>query len=133
MNHHFQLNYKVYLRKYHHFQRNFPNNFHHPRRLSKDDYYQVMVAENARDAKAIFLSHLPALVLLDLGLPDQDGMYLLGEMKMEHPEIPVYLVDSTLAKASRFPLSPPPPKLSPASAPVPSQGRAGCLKTVSSS
>ena len=67
---------------------------HFMKRALEDDLYQVMVAENGRDAKAIFLSHLPALVLLDLGLPDQDGMLLLGEMKMQHPEIPVIVVSA---------------------------------------
>ena len=67
---------------------------HFMKRALDDDLYQVIVADNGRDAKAIFLSHLPALVLLDLGLPDQDGMLLLGEMKMQHPEIPVIVVSA---------------------------------------
>ena len=67
---------------------------HFMKRALEDDLYQVLVAENGRDAKAIFLSHLPAVLVLDLRLPDQDGMLLLGEMKMQHPEIPVIVVSA---------------------------------------
>ena len=67
---------------------------HFMKRALEDEQYLVVIAESARDAKAIFLSHLPSLVLLDLGLPDQDGMLLLGEMKMQHPEIPVIVVSA---------------------------------------
>ena len=64
------------------------------KRALEAECYQVLTVGSARDARAVFLSHLPALVLLDLGLPDQDGMLLLGEMKMQHPEIPVIVVSA---------------------------------------
>ena len=39
--------------------------------------YIVIEAANCAEAKPCFLSHTPDLVLLDLGLPDGDGMQLL--------------------------------------------------------
>ena len=39
--------------------------------------YQTVVAKNCGDAKTMFASYLPDLIILDLGLPDMDGMHLL--------------------------------------------------------
>ncbi len=36
--------------------------------------YQVLIARNGKNGKAMFLSHHPDLVILDLGLPDIDGL-----------------------------------------------------------
>lgn len=43
--------------------------------------YSVIKAETAEKGLMIFLSHLPDLVVLDLGLPDRDGTYLLKEIR----------------------------------------------------
>ncbi len=40
--------------------------------------YQVVLANSCSAARTLFASHLPDLVILDLGLPDEDGMNLLG-------------------------------------------------------
>ena len=39
--------------------------------------YQTVVACSCEDAKTLFSSYLPDLIILDLGLPDKDGMHLL--------------------------------------------------------
>ena len=39
--------------------------------------YQTVLAECCSDAKWMYTSYLPDLIILDLGLPDQDGMNLL--------------------------------------------------------
>ena len=39
--------------------------------------YQTILAENCSDAQMMYTSYLPDLIILDLGLPDMDGMQLL--------------------------------------------------------
>lgn len=45
--------------------------------------YQVFTATNAAEGMFEFHVHCPDLVLLDLGLPDKDGLDLLTEMRKE--------------------------------------------------
>lgn len=39
--------------------------------------YQTLLAESCASAQILYTSHLPDLILLDLGLPDMDGMRFL--------------------------------------------------------
>ena len=39
--------------------------------------YQALSAESLSNAKTLYASHMPDLIILDLGLPDADGMTLL--------------------------------------------------------
>ena len=43
--------------------------------------YQSIVAKNLSEAKLIYFSHIPDLVILDLGLPDGDGSEFLQEIR----------------------------------------------------
>ena len=43
--------------------------------------YQVICAKNFSMASALYSSHIPDLVILDLGLPDNDGSMLLKEIR----------------------------------------------------
>ena len=43
--------------------------------------YQVISAKNYSSAKTMYASHIPDLVILDLGLPDKDGSTLLGDIR----------------------------------------------------
>ncbi len=43
--------------------------------------YQVIVAQTCSMALSLYSSHLPDLIILDLGLPDRDGMYFLKEVR----------------------------------------------------
>lgn len=43
--------------------------------------YQVISAKSYSSAKIMYSSHIPDLVILDLGLPDRDGSMLLQEIR----------------------------------------------------
>lgn len=45
--------------------------------------YQIVPATTCQEAKTLYASHLPDLILLDLGLPDKDGMELLTDVRRQ--------------------------------------------------
>ncbi len=57
----------------------------------KDDGYDVMTAENGHDALEIFNEKRPDLVILDIQMPDMDGIDVLRKMKMQDSTVPVIL------------------------------------------
>lgn len=50
---------------------------HFVKTIFKTNKYQVVEAKNVAEAKLAFMSHSPDVVILDLGLPDGDGMEFL--------------------------------------------------------
>ena len=55
--------------------------------------YDVIVAENGRDSEIFASSHCPDIILLDLGLPDMDGVAVLKKIR-EWSAVPVIVVSS---------------------------------------
>ncbi|HEX7877835.1 MAG TPA: response regulator [Candidatus Eisenbacteria bacterium] len=55
--------------------------------------YQVIEATNGRDGLALAGQHRPVAVLLDLGLPDTDGMAVLVQLR-EWSSVPVIVVSA---------------------------------------
>lgn len=55
--------------------------------------YQAIIAESCMEAKILFGSYTPDLILLDLGLPDADGMELL-EFVRKDSLIPVIVLSA---------------------------------------
>ena len=45
--------------------------------------YQVLTAERCRQGMMVYASHMPDLVILDLGLPDLDGGEFIKEVRMD--------------------------------------------------
>lgn len=60
--------------------------------LSKENY-SVLTAETAAEGMFLFSSYRPDIVLLDLGLPDRDGVDLLRELRT-FSETPVLIVSA---------------------------------------
>ncbi len=51
--------------------------------LLETNGYQVITAKNCQNGEMMFASHRPDLVILDLGLPDFDGMTFLKNVRKE--------------------------------------------------
>ncbi|MFZ1482584.1 MAG: response regulator, partial [Paracoccaceae bacterium] len=63
--------------------------------------YSVVVAGTAADGLAAFRAQTPAIVLLDLILPDRDGMTLMRDILAENPFacVIVMTANSTVSRA----------------------------------
>lgn len=59
----------------------------------KANGYQTLEASNAKEALSMLPSHCPDVVLLDLGLPDLDGLEVLKDMR-KWSGIPVIIVSA---------------------------------------
>lgn len=60
--------------------------------LSKEGYH-VLVAETAEEGMFLFSSHRPDIILLDLGLPDRDGVDLLRDVRA-FSDVPILIVSA---------------------------------------
>ncbi|MBR6736550.1 MAG: response regulator transcription factor [Oscillospiraceae bacterium] len=60
--------------------------------LSKENY-NAIVAESASQGTFMFSSHHPDIILLDLGLPDRDGLEIIRELR-EFSEVPILVVSA---------------------------------------
>ncbi len=56
--------------------------------------HDVQVGQNAAQGRKRVAETKPDLVLLDLGLPDADGLDVLRELKAAHPEVPVIVLSA---------------------------------------
>jgi DNA-binding response OmpR family regulator len=54
--------------------------------------YDVHAAENWEDAQKILSARLPDLILLDVMLPDGDGMEICRDLRKDYPEISVIML-----------------------------------------
>jgi CheY-like chemotaxis protein len=52
--------------------------------LLEDAGYQVLEAGSAGEALRLVMERLPALVVLDLGLPDRTGLDVVRAMRLDH-------------------------------------------------
>ena len=62
--------------------------------------YQTILAECCTDAKLMYTSYLPDLIILDLGLPDLDGMRLL-EYVRQHSLTPIIVLSARTNEADK--------------------------------
>ncbi len=54
--------------------------------------FETVAAEDCREARAVLDRYLPALVILDLMLPDGDGLEICHALKKESPRTPVIML-----------------------------------------
>ncbi|ECV3908606.1 response regulator [Salmonella enterica subsp. enterica serovar Saintpaul] len=65
---------------------------HHLKVQLQDSGHQVDAAEDAREADYYLNEHLPDIAIVDLGLPDEDGLSLIRRWRSSDVSLPV-LVD----------------------------------------
>ncbi|MEX2607605.1 MAG: response regulator transcription factor [Kiritimatiellia bacterium] len=58
----------------------------------REDGYRMVHVSTVFDAQAQLSESLPDLILLDLGLPDGDGMELLSEIQAKDADLPVIIL-----------------------------------------
>jgi two-component system KDP operon response regulator KdpE len=63
------------------------------RALNASDY-KTITADTGREGLTLFSSHHPDLVLLDLGLPDIDGLEVLEQLSAPPQETPVIIISA---------------------------------------
>jgi two-component system KDP operon response regulator KdpE len=69
--------------------------------LLKADNYRVVEAENARRADVEARSHKPDLMLVDLGLPDGDGIEFIKRVRSWSP-VPVIVLSARTREAEKI-------------------------------
>lgn len=63
------------------------------RALSASDYKPIPAA-SGKEGLSLFFSHSPDLVLLDLGLPDIDGLEVLSQLRGLPQEVPIIIISA---------------------------------------
>jgi two-component system OmpR family response regulator len=62
--------------------------------ILEDKGYEVQLLRYGRQAFEAILSFEPALILMDIMLPDSDGSEICKEVKALHPALPVILLSA---------------------------------------
>ena len=57
-------------------------------------FYKAIPASSGKEGLSLFFSHSPDLVLLDLGLPDMDGLEVLEQLSDLPREVPVIIISA---------------------------------------
>jgi len=70
------------------------------RALAASDY-KAIAAYSGKEGLSLFFSHSPDLVLLDLGLPDMDGLEILAQLRGLPREIPVIIISARDREAEK--------------------------------
>ncbi|NQY27731.1 MAG: sigma-54-dependent Fis family transcriptional regulator [Piscirickettsiaceae bacterium] len=60
--------------------------------ILEDEGYQVTTAENGETARTALTQHRPDLILLDIWMPDIDGITLLKEFKQQDPHLTIVMM-----------------------------------------
>lgn len=60
--------------------------------ILQDEGYQVSIAKDGETARAQLSERTPQLILLDIWMPDIDGISLLREFKRQEPNLPIVMM-----------------------------------------
>ncbi len=71
--------------------------------LLESNGYQVIAAKSSAEGNMLYASYIPDLVILDLGLPDQDGSFLLRSIR-ERELTPVIVLSARSAESEKVKL-----------------------------
>ena len=63
--------------------------------------YKAIPAASGREGLSLFFSHIPDLILLDLGLPDVDGLEILRQLSDLPREVPVIIISARDREAEK--------------------------------
>ena len=63
--------------------------------------YRTILADSCSTAKTLFASHVPDLIILDLGLPDMDGMNLLNFVR-QNSLTPIIVLSARANEADKI-------------------------------
>lgn len=63
--------------------------------LARKSGHEVVEARDAGSALAAAEAHPPDVILLDIHLPDMDGLTLLSQLRTEHPYVPVVVISAS--------------------------------------
>jgi DNA-binding response OmpR family regulator len=69
----------------------------------RDELWHVITATNGQEAMDFFESEKPDVVIVDVEMPDVDGVTLLKKMKERRPEIPVAIFTGYDQRALNLP------------------------------
>src|SRR5262245_46120488 len=65
---------------------------HTLRGVLSDEGYEVVEAQDGRRALELLARELPKLAIVDIWMPDVDGIELVSRMRQEAPEVPVIVI-----------------------------------------
>ena len=67
----------------------------------KDDGYKTLVAITGKEAMALFYANNPDIILLDLGLPDMDGIEVIKQIRQQS-NTPIIVVSAREEEAEKI-------------------------------
>lgn len=62
------------------------------RQMLEREGYKTLGASNGKEALQVIAQHLPDLLVIDLIMPEKDGIELIGEIRKVHPQVKIVAI-----------------------------------------